>query len=1101
MRLIPRVVRSLFLGLVILSCATENAVGPKLGGKPGATVLAPAELPLVRISEFHYDNTGTDANEKIEISGPAGIDLTGWKILLYNGNGGGTYEPTRTLAGLMPATCGGRGVVVESYPTNGIQNGDPDGIALVDPTGKVIEFLSYEGAFVATNGAAVGMTSKDIGVREAGSEALGMSLQRYSSGNWTGPKANSFLACNTEDETPTASVSVSPNTQTLTQGGTQQFVAKAFDAGAHLLPGVAFTWSSSDPAIAKVDVNGFVTSQKPGDVEIAAIAPNGMSAVATVHVVGVEPPPDPGLPETRFVEIHYDNVGSDVNEAIEIEGPAGLAVAGWSVVLYNGSGGAVYSTRALTGTIPDMCNGRGVIALRYEPDGIQNGPDGFALVDAAGKVVEFFSYEGTFTATDGPAVGLLSTIMATDLGVAVSESSVPHGQSLRRASGGGWQPVASGISVGACNSGVGPPAPPYQNILFTGRTAADDVPLPVGFQDQIFGTVLNELGDTVRTAISWSSDAASVGSIDTRGVITALAPGTAAFRATTAEGFTRALLLPTQIATPSTTALYGNNAEFGEPSDGDASDDFIVRRPQYTLSYNRNRGTPNWVSYDLDASHIGSLDRCDCFTFDPALPPDFPRYNTADYTGVAAINGYSIDRGHLARSFDRTTGSLDNANTFYFSNIIPQASDLNQGPWAVLEDSLGKLALNSNKEVYIVAGVAGDKGTVKKEGKITIPAKVWKIAVIMPRDQGLANIHGYRDLEVIAVIMPNDPGVRSVSWPTYKTTVDAIEALSGYDLLAKLPEPLEAVIESGDHPPTAVLEAPPSGLEGSTLHFDAGKSSDPDGDVLSYRWDFGDGFTSTEVKPGHTYADNGSYTVTLTVTDPVGAEDLQTGTVMITNVAPSVKSLTVSTALSGETVFATASFGDPGQNDRPWTYVFDWGAGSISNGSTSDQNMSVGSSRSFLAGGTYTASFRVTDKDGASSALRSATFNVQRIPTAIVVNPERINLRGHGNGQIIVTVLGTRLISAASIDLESVRIGSIGIDVNGANSPKSSVQDVDNDGNADLVLHFDRSALVSAGLLTIGTTELLLHANLTDGRQIEASGPVNVGTKDSFEAK
>jgi DNA/RNA endonuclease G (NUC1) len=1097
----PRVMRSLFLGLVILSCAPENAVAPKLVGNHSAAVLASPELPSVRISEFHYDNISTDAGERIEISGPAGSDLTGWKIFLYNGNGGGTYEPTRTLAATIPSTCVGRGVVVESYAVNGIQNGDPDGIALVDNTGKVVEFLSYEGAFVATNGPAAGMMSKDIGVREAGTEVAGLSLQRYSSGNWTGPRANSFLFCNTEDETPTASVSVSPTAQTLTEGGTQQFVAKAFDAGAHLLPGVAFSWQSSDAAIAKVDVNGLVTSLKGGDVEITAIAPNGMSAVATVHVVGTDPPPVPGLPETRFVELHYDNVGSDINEAIEIEGPAGFSLSGWTVVLYNGSGGGVYSTRPLTGTIPDMCNARGVVALRYEPDGIQNGPDGFALVDAAGKVVEFFSYEGKFTATDGPAVGLSSTLMATDAGVAVSESSVPHSQSMRRAPAGGWQPPAAGISVGACNSGVGPPAPPYQNILFTGRTATDDVPLPVGFQDQIFGTVLNELGDTVRTAISWSSEA-SVASIDSRGVITALAPGIAVFRASTSEGFTRALLLPTQVATPSTTAVYGNNAEFGEPSDGDASNDFIIRRPQYALSYNRDRGTPNWVSYDLDASHIGSLDRCDCFTFDPHLPADYPRYNTADYTGAAAINGYGIDRGHLARSLDRTTGSLDNANTFYFSNIIPQASDLNQGPWAVLEDSLGKLALNSNKEVYIVAGVAGDKGTVKKEGRITIPAKVWKVAVIMPRDYGLANVHGYHDLEVIAVEMPNDPGVRGVPWYTYKTTVDAIEASSGYDLLANLADPLEAVIESGDHPPTAVLDGPLSGLEGSTLHFDAGKSSDPDGgDALSYLWDFGDGITSTEVSPAHTYADNGSYTVTLSVTDRIGAEDLQTGTVTIANVPPSVKSLTASSALSGETVFATASFGDPGQSDRPWTYVFDWGEGSTSNGSTSDQNTSVGSSRSFTAAGTYTVLFRVTDKDGASSAVRSATFNVQRIPTRLAVNPERINLQGQGNGQVIVTVFGTRSFSGTAIALGSVRIGSVGSDSNGSNSLKALVQDVDNDGNPDLVLHFDRSALATAGLLTAGTTELLLYANLTDGRQIEARGPVNVGIKDLSEAQ
>jgi len=194
------------------------------------------------------------------------------------------------------------------------------------------------------------------------------------------------------------------------------------------------------------------------------------------------------------------------------------------------------------------------------------------------------------------------------------------------------------------------------------------------------------------------------------------------------------------------TAQYGKNTEFGDPSDWDESDDFIIRHAQYTSSFNRNRNTPNWVAYDLDASHIGPEDRCDCFTQDPALPASFAHISTADYTGAGAFAGYGIDRGHLARSFDRTTGTLDNAYTFLLSNIIPQAADLNQGPWAIMENYLGDKARFENKEVYIVAGVAGNVGTLKNEGKVIIPEKVWKVAVIMPRDQGLADVHDYRDL-------------------------------------------------------------------------------------------------------------------------------------------------------------------------------------------------------------------------------------------------------------------------------------------------------------------------------------------------------------------
>src|SRR5207248_646139 len=120
-------------------------------------------------------------------------------IILYNGTGGASYD-TKTLSGQIPATCGARGVIVQTYPSNGIQNGSPDGFALVDASNNVVEFLSYEGTFAAVGGPADGMTSVDIGVSEAGTEAIGMSLQRDGSGTWHAPASNTFGACNDADE-------------------------------------------------------------------------------------------------------------------------------------------------------------------------------------------------------------------------------------------------------------------------------------------------------------------------------------------------------------------------------------------------------------------------------------------------------------------------------------------------------------------------------------------------------------------------------------------------------------------------------------------------------------------------------------------------------------------------------------------------------------------------------------------------------------------------------------------------------------------------------------------------------------------------------------
>lgn len=120
-------------------------------------------------------------------------------------------------------------------------------------------------------------------------------------------------------------------------------------------------------------------------------------------------------------ELHYDNVGTDAGEAIEIAGPAGTDLSQYSLVLYNGTNGAAYGTRSLEGTIPDLGAGYGVLAFSYPANGIQNGsPDGIALARGA-ELVSFLSYEGTFVAVGGPADGQTST----DIGVSqTTESSL-----------------------------------------------------------------------------------------------------------------------------------------------------------------------------------------------------------------------------------------------------------------------------------------------------------------------------------------------------------------------------------------------------------------------------------------------------------------------------------------------------------------------------------------------------------------------------------------------------------------------------------------------------------------------------------------------------
>lgn len=161
---------------------TTSALG--LASGTAAVAAEPTANPF--ISEIHYDNAGTDSGEAIEIEAPAGFDLAGWQIVLYNGNNGAAYN-TRTLSGVVPAA----GVVVATYPVDGVQNGSPDGIALVAPDGAVAEYLTYEGTFAAVGGPANGLTGTDIGVAETSSSPVGSSLQKIG-GGWQEAAPNTF---------------------------------------------------------------------------------------------------------------------------------------------------------------------------------------------------------------------------------------------------------------------------------------------------------------------------------------------------------------------------------------------------------------------------------------------------------------------------------------------------------------------------------------------------------------------------------------------------------------------------------------------------------------------------------------------------------------------------------------------------------------------------------------------------------------------------------------------------------------------------------------------------------------------------------------------
>ncbi len=260
---------------------------------------------------------------------------------------------------------------------------------------------------------------------------------------------------------------------------------------------------------------------------------------------------------------------------------------------------------------------------------------------------------------------------------------------------------------------------------------------------------------------------------------------------------------------------------------------YLLVKPELSLSYNRDKGTPNWVSWHLSDDWVGSVTRVDTFRPDPALPSDWFRPNQFDYSGSG------FDRGHMTPSADRLSSLPINQATFLMDNIIPQAPENNQGTWNNMEQALRSLYLPAN-ELYIVSGGAGIGGignngavtTTIADGKITVPASTWKVALVITKgDNDISRVDC--SSRTIAVIVPNTQGTNP-DWTTYLTTVDAVETLTGYDFFSNLPDPIERCVEAGTNGVNPPLDTDEDGVPDSTDNCDFVANADQannDGDA------------------------------------------------------------------------------------------------------------------------------------------------------------------------------------------------------------------------------------------------------------------------------
>jgi endonuclease G, mitochondrial len=211
---------------------------------------------------------------------------------------------------------------------------------------------------------------------------------------------------------------------------------------------------------------------------------------------------------------------------------------------------------------------------------------------------------------------------------------------------------------------------------------------------------------------------------------------------------------------------------------------YLMKKPQYVLSYNADTGTANWASWQLNSSGLGSIDRQDDFRTDDTLPQGFYRVLPNDYRG----SGY--DRGHLVPSADRTGNTADNSATFVMTNMIPQTAANNREVWRKLEEYCREL-VRQGKQLYIFAGPEGKKGSIA-QGKVRVPQYTWKVIVVLDRSESAVT----EKTRTIAVRVPNTEDIADRDWRDYQVSIDVVETATGYDFLSNVPQTVQRSIES-----------------------------------------------------------------------------------------------------------------------------------------------------------------------------------------------------------------------------------------------------------------------------------------------------------------
>lgn len=205
--------------------------------------------------------------------------------------------------------------------------------------------------------------------------------------------------------------------------------------------------------------------------------------------------------------------------------------------------------------------------------------------------------------------------------------------------------------------------------------------------------------------------------------------------------------------------------------------DHVVKHTYYSLSYNEKFEQANWVYYTLTDEMVngGGVERSNKFKVDPMVSSGSAK--SSDYTK----SGY--DRGHLCPAADMGFSPTSMEESFFMSNISPQAPDFNRGIWKELETEVRKWAIKERK-IYVVTGpvFSDNKGTIGAD-QVLVPGYFFKI-IYEETDEP----------KIIAFVFPNRKSDRPLT--DFAVPVDEAEKLTGFDFFSQLPDEIENKLES-----------------------------------------------------------------------------------------------------------------------------------------------------------------------------------------------------------------------------------------------------------------------------------------------------------------